>query len=116
MIQPADGLGAGPAEVVAATDQQRQRATRALSTVNLPQTLGAQLGHVTLCVSARVGLAALAGGEPRTRRSFAGRSMSLTIDDQALGDVPADTVAAPMKHRRSEHLPAEGEHGLIAVH
>nr|WP_204296755.1 hypothetical protein [Actinoplanes capillaceus] len=81
-MQPRDDLGAGAAELVAAVNEQ-------------PQCHGGVVDGDAVGID-RVGLAALAGGEHPGAGGQFRRDVKdgLAVGDQALGDVPADTVAA----------------------
>ena len=87
------------------------------STTTWSQTGGAQGDHGDAAGIDRVGLAALTGGE------HAGPGGQLrghvhhgfAVGDQALRDVPADTVAALDRPHAVSVPAAGGEHRLIAV-
>ena len=61
-VQPVDDVGASPAELVTAVDQQPQR-DRGVIGLHPPQSGGAQGDHGDAAGIDRVGLTALAGGE-----------------------------------------------------
>ena len=116
LVDAADDLGAGPAQLVAAVDQQPQRDGGVVGH-DLPQARAAQPGHGHAVGVDRVGLAALAGVEhPHPRRQLRRHvEHGLAVGDQALGDVPADAGAALHRPDPVRELPAGRQHLLVAV-
>jgi hypothetical protein len=116
MVQPGDDLGARPAELVAAVQQQAHRHGGVIDD-DLPQTRGAQHDHGDAAGVDRVDLAALAGGEHPGSGGQLRRHLDdgLTIGEQPLGDVPADAVATLHRPDPVGVLTAGGEHRLVAV-
>jgi hypothetical protein len=78
-VYPADGLGTGLAQPVAAVDQQPQRHGGVVRG-DLPQSLGPQRNHGDAVRVDGVGFAALAGGANTRARadSFAGTSTTVS--------------------------------------
>ena len=115
-MQPADDLGTGPAEPVAAVHEQPQRDGGVIDH-HEAQTAAAQAGHSHAVGVDRVGFAALTGVEHPHPGGQLGRHVQhrLAVRDQALGDMPADpsaTLDCPDPVRE----PATGlKHLLVAV-
>jgi hypothetical protein len=114
-VDPVDGLGAGPAELVAPVGQQAQchpvRGDLELDQVRGPQS---SQGHGVR--AGWVGLAAVAGGEdPYLRRQPGGHIQDrLAIGDEPVRDVPAGPVAALNRPDPVTELPPGPEHFRIA--
>jgi hypothetical protein len=114
-VDAADGLGAGPAELVTAVDQQPQRHGGVVDGHHT-QVRAAQAGHGHAVGVDRVGFAALAGIEhPHPRRQLRRHvDDRLCVGDQALGDVPPDTGAPFDRPDPVRKLAAGGQHLLVA--
>jgi hypothetical protein len=116
VVQPAQGIGPGPAQTVAAVDQQLQR-DRDVIDDGLTQTVGAQRGHGDAVRVGGIGLAALGGVEQASPRGQLRRHVEdgFAVSDKTLGDVPADAVAAFHRPDTVPVLPTQLEHRGIAV-
>ena len=114
---PADGLGAGAAQLVTAVDQQPQRHGGVVDD-DLTQARGcAAPATATLWASTGSVLRPWPVANTRTRADSFARHVQhgLAVGDQALGDVPADAVAALHRPDPVRVLPASGEHLPVAV-
>jgi hypothetical protein len=115
-VDAVEQVGPGVSEAVAPVDQQPQ-GDRCIIGCNRAQTLGAQRRHRHAVRVDRVALAALTGGE----HSRPGGQLRWHVDhgfavgDQALGDVPADAVAALDRPDPLRKPTAQGEHRLVAT-
>jgi hypothetical protein len=114
-VQPVDGLGAGPAQLVAPVGEHAQHLQVRIE-ANLHQVRGAQRDHRHRMRVDRVGLAAVAGGEhPHLSRQLRRHVQHhLAVVHQPVGDVLANAVAAPHRPDPLGAAPAGGAHGGVA--
>jgi hypothetical protein len=100
----------------AAIDHQAQRHRRVID-LDLAQSTATQPGHGHAVGINWVGLAALPGVEdPRPRGQLRRHVQDgFAVGHQALGDVPADAIAALDRPDPIRELPAGGQHRLVAV-
>ena len=111
LVQPVDGLGPGPAQLVATVDQHPHH-HQVVVDLNPDQVRGAQRDHRHRVRIHRVGLAAVAGGEhPHLRGQLRGHvDHGLAVMDQPMRDVLADAVATLDRPDPIRVLPASGKH------
>ena len=115
-MQPVEHLGPVPAQAVTAIDEQLQCDCGVVDG-HLPQSGSPQGGHGDAVRVGRVGLTGLGGVEQPGSRGHFRRHVEhgLAVGDQALGDVPADAVAALDRPDPLLVLPTGLEHRLVAV-